>query len=67
MSPTEILVIGFGVTRQTAALARLQRELAAAAGLAELAGPASFAIGPRGSRVAEPELAASGGAARSRW
>ncbi len=61
LSPTEILVIGPGVTRQTAALARLQRELAAAPGVAELAGPASFPAG-RGApastgtpRVAEPD------------
>ena len=42
LSPTEILVIGPGVARQTAALARLQRELAAQPGVAEIAGPASL-------------------------
>ena len=46
LSPTEILVIGPGVTRQTAALARLQQELAAQPGVAELAGPASFLPSP---------------------
>ena len=46
LSPTEILVIGPGVTRQTAALARLQRELAAQPGVAELAGPANFPDAP---------------------
>jgi RND superfamily putative drug exporter len=42
LSPTEILVIGPGVARQTAALARLQHELAARPGVAEIAGPASL-------------------------
>jgi RND superfamily putative drug exporter len=40
LSPTEILVIGPGVGRQTAALARLQHELATQPGVAEIAGPA---------------------------
>jgi putative drug exporter of the RND superfamily len=67
LSPTEILVIGPGVAGQTAALARLQHELAAQPGVAELAGPASL---PSPSRVPgspaslNPMLAASGGAAR---
>jgi putative drug exporter of the RND superfamily len=61
LSPTEILVIGPGVTRQTAAMARLQQELAAAPGVAELAGPASFSGAPASLN---PMLAASGGAAR---
>jgi RND superfamily putative drug exporter len=56
LSPTEVLVIGPGVARQTAALARLQRELAAQPGVAELAGPAGLPGGPL--------LAASGDAAR---
>jgi putative drug exporter of the RND superfamily len=75
LSPTEILVIGPGVTRQTAALARLQHELADQPGVAELAGPANFPEpgGPSGSggtwpggTVASlnPMLASSGGAAR---
>ena len=42
LSPTEILVIGPGVARQTAALARLQHELATQPGVAEIAGPASL-------------------------
>jgi putative drug exporter of the RND superfamily len=61
LSPTEILVLGPGVTTQTTALARLQDELAAQPGVAELAGPASL------SGVAaplNPMLASSGGAAR---
>jgi len=61
LSPTEILVIGPGVTAQTTALARLQDELAAQPGVAELAGPASL------GGVADPlnpMLASSGGAAR---
>ena len=70
LSPTEILVIGPGVARQSAALARLQHELAAQPGVAEIAGPASLPglaqsnpaqSNPAGSN---PMLAASGGAAR---
>ena len=71
LSPTEILVIGPGVARQTAALARLQHELAVQPGVAELAGPASL---PSPSSVpssaappdfgVNPMLATSGGAAR---
>jgi putative drug exporter of the RND superfamily len=73
LSPTEILVIGPGVTRQTAALARLQQELAAQPGVAELAGPASFpgtsgvsSLPGLGGAVASlnPMLAPSGGAGR---
>jgi RND superfamily putative drug exporter len=71
LSPTEILVIGPGVTKQTAALTRLQHELAGAPGVAELAGPASLpsaltADGLSGSGTAgvNPMLASSGGAAR---
>jgi RND superfamily putative drug exporter len=69
LSPTEILVIGPGVARQTAALNRLQHELARQPGVAELAGPASLP-GTAASRLpgsaasANPMLAASGGAAR---
>jgi RND superfamily putative drug exporter len=70
LSPTEILVIGPGVARQSAALARLQHELATQPGVAELAGPASLpspsslpgsAAQPLG---VNPLLAASGDAAR---
>jgi len=67
LSPTEILVIGPGVTGQTAALARLQAELAAQPGVAELAGPASVPdTSSLGGVVASlnPMLASSGGAAR---
>ncbi len=61
LSPTEILVIGPGVAGQTAALARLQRELSTQPGVAELAGPASL---PTTTGPLNPMLAASGGAAR---
>jgi RND superfamily putative drug exporter len=68
LSPTEILVIGPGVTTQTAALARLQHELSDQPGVAELAGPASFpsSAGAPGGGVTSlnPMLASSGGAAR---
>ncbi|HEX5289196.1 MAG TPA: MMPL family transporter, partial [Streptosporangiaceae bacterium] len=60
LSPTEILVIGPGVARQTTALARLQHELATRPGVAEIAGPASLP----GAVPVNPMLAASGGAAR---
>ena len=69
LSPTEILVIGPGVARQTAALNRLRHELARQPGVAELAGPSSLP-GTAASRLpgsaaaANPMLAASGGAAR---
>ena len=71
LSPTEILVIGPGVARQTAALARLQHELATRPGVAEIAGPASLPgsaaqLNPAQLNPAllNPMLAASGGAAR---
>ena len=76
LSPTEILVIGPGVARQTAALARLQHELATRPGVAEIAGPASLPgsaaqLNPAQLNPAQvnpalvnPMLAASGGAAR---
>jgi hypothetical protein len=60
LSPTEILVSGPGVARQTTALARLQHGLATQPGVAEIAGPASLP----GSVPVNPMLAASGGAAR---
>jgi putative drug exporter of the RND superfamily len=70
LSPTEILVIGPGVARQTAALTRLQHELATQPGVAELAGPASLAglfgssgLGGVGGSL-NPMLASSGNAAR---
>jgi len=69
LSPTEILVIGPGVARQSAVLARLQDELARQPGVAELAGPASLPATaasrlPGSAAQANPMLAASGGAAR---
>jgi putative drug exporter of the RND superfamily len=75
LSPTEILVIGPGVARHSAALARLQHELATQPGVAEIAGPASLPGSaqshPAQSNPAQfnpaqlnPMLAASGGAAR---
>jgi RND superfamily putative drug exporter len=66
LSPTEILVIGPGVTRQAAALARLQRELASQPGVAEIAGPASLPQQEAQLNPTQlnPMLAASGGAAR---
>jgi RND superfamily putative drug exporter len=66
LSPTEILVVGPGVARQTAALARLQHELATRPGVAEIAGPASLPGSAAQVNPAQvnPMLAASGGAAR---
>jgi putative drug exporter of the RND superfamily len=71
LSPTEILVIGPGVARQTAALTRLQHELTSQPGVAELAGPASLpglsssSPGLSGATVSlNPMLAKSGDAAR---
>ena len=71
LSPTEILVIGPGVARQTAALARLQHELATRPGVAEIAGPASLPgsaaqLNPAqvNPALVNPMLAASGGAVR---
>ena len=65
LSPTEILVVGPGVARQSAALARLQDELTRQPGVAELAGPENFPA-PSSGVVASlnPMLASSGGAAR---
>ena len=65
LSPTEILVIGSGVARQSAALARLQHELAVQPGVAELAGPENFNSPSGGAAAsANPMQAASGDAAR---
>ena len=67
LSPTEILVIAPGIAGQTAALARLQHELAGQPGVAEIAGPASLprVLGVPGSVTAlNPMLARSGNAAR---
>jgi RND superfamily putative drug exporter len=65
LSPTEILVIGPGVARQSAALARLQHELAAQPGVAELAGPENFHAPPgEAGAFVNPMQASSGDAAR---
>jgi len=61
LSPTEILVTGPRVASQTVALARLQHELAAQRGVAELAGPAILSAAPASLN---PMLARSGDAAR---
>ncbi|HTS99409.1 MAG TPA: MMPL family transporter [Streptosporangiaceae bacterium] len=63
LSPTEILLIGPGVTRQQAALARLQRALGSGPGVADVLGPASY---PGVQQSLDPHLmlARSGGAAR---
>ena len=67
LSPTEILVIGPGAAGQTAALTRLQHELAVQPGVAEAAGPASLPSSsslPHEAAPLNPMLARSGGAAR---
>ena len=67
LSPTEILVIGLGAAGQTAALTRLQHELATQPGVAEVAGPASLPSPsslPSAAASFNPMLATSGGAAR---
>jgi RND superfamily putative drug exporter len=66
LAPTEILVIGPGVATETAALTRLQHELATQPGVAELGGPASLpaASGLPGAASLNPMLAKSGDAAR---
>jgi putative drug exporter of the RND superfamily len=71
VSPTEILVLGPGVTGQTAALGRLQRALARQPGVAAVIGPATVPslladFGPLASRAGlpNPMLAKSGAAAR---
>ena len=66
LSPTDVLAIGPGVAGQTAALARLQDELARQPGVAESAGPATLSrlSGVPVSRADNPMLARSGDAAR---
>jgi putative drug exporter of the RND superfamily len=61
LSPTEVLALGPGVTRQRAALARLQRALAARSGVAGVVGPANVAAAPQAAQLV---LAKSGDAAR---
>jgi putative drug exporter of the RND superfamily len=71
VSPTEVLVIGPGVSGQTAALDRLQSALARQPGVAAVIGPATLSplladFGPLASRAGlpNPMLARSGDAAR---
>ena len=66
LSPTDILAIGPGVAGQTAALARLQDELARQPGVAESAGPATLSrlSGVSVATADNPMLARSGHAAR---
>ena len=61
LSPTEVLVLGQGVTRQRAALARLQHALASRPGVAGVVGPADL---PPAQRAFHVMLAKSGNAAR---
>jgi RND superfamily putative drug exporter len=61
LSPTEILVLGPGVTRQRAALTRLQHALASRPGVAGVAGPADL---PPAQQVFHLTLSRSGDAAR---
>lgn len=61
MAPTDILVLGRGVTGQTRALDRLQHILARQPGVAGVVGPADL---PRRVPSAHPFLANSGNAAR---
>jgi putative drug exporter of the RND superfamily len=71
LSPTEILVLGPGVTGQTASLDRLQAALTRQPGVAGVIGPATLpsllaGLGPLTSRAGlpNPMLARSGAAAR---
>jgi RND superfamily putative drug exporter len=65
VSPTDILVIGPGLSAQLPALTRFQHELAAQPGVAEIAGPATLSELPGAARAApNPLLAKSGDAAR---
>lgn len=61
LSPTEVLVLGPGVTRQRAALARLQHALATRPGVAGVVGPADL---PPAQQAFHVTLARSGNAAR---
>ena len=61
LSPTEVLVLGPGVTGHRAALARLQHALARRPGVAGVVGPANIPPAPQATRLV---LAPSGGAAR---
>jgi RND superfamily putative drug exporter len=61
LSPTEVLVLGPGVTRQRAALARLQHALATRPGVAGVVGPADV---PTAQQAFHVMLARAGDAAR---
>jgi putative drug exporter of the RND superfamily len=61
LSPTEVLVLGHGVTQQQAALARLQKSLASQPGVAGVVGPATI---PVAQHTVHLMLAKSGDAAR---
>lgn len=61
LAPTDVLVLGPGVARQTPALARLQHRLATQPGVAGVVGPASL---PPGTPPLHLMLAKSGNAAR---
>ncbi|HEX5300836.1 MAG TPA: MMPL family transporter [Streptosporangiaceae bacterium] len=62
LSPTEILVIGPGMTGQQAALGRLQHAFGSRPGVAGVIGPSSYPAIQQ--RLGQPMLARSGGAAR---
>jgi putative drug exporter of the RND superfamily len=72
VAPTEILVLGRGVTRQSADLDRLQSSLAGQPGTAGVVGPATMTrliatattVAPAAARIPNPMLAKSGNAAR---
>jgi RND superfamily putative drug exporter len=72
VSPTDVLILGKGVTRDTAGLDRLQTILARQPGVAGVIGPATMtalfrqaaAVSPMASHIPNPMLAKSGNAAR---
>ncbi len=72
VAPTEVLILGTGVTRDTASLARLQASLARQPGVAGVIGPATMAALVRRAAAASaaaatipnPMLAKSGNGAR---
>ena len=72
VGPTEVLILGTGVTHSTAGLDRLQASLARQPGVAGVVGPATMAkviasagtADPAAARIPNPMLAKSGNAAR---
>jgi putative drug exporter of the RND superfamily len=72
VAPTEILVLGTGVTRRSGDLDRLQASLERQPGTAGVVGPATMArliasattVDPAAARIPNPMLAKSGNAAR---